>query len=163
MEVQEIKELMAQFDASSLREFDLKEGNFSLYFNKNKQTTQLQQLEEKTVPQSFPSTPELESPVVTVAPQSKKNLPVANIPEVKAGTTINSPVVGIVYLQPSPDKPAFKSVGDQVKKGEVVCIVEAMKVMNEIVAEVTGEITAILVENEAVVEFNQPLFTVKEG
>ena len=84
-------------------------------------------------------------------------------PAVVEGVTIDSPLVGVAYLTPSPDKPAFKSVGDKVAKGEVVCIVEAMKVMNEITSDVAGEIVEVLVDNEQVVEFNQPLFRVKEG
>ena len=69
----------------------------------------------------------------------------------------------MTYLKPSPDKPNFKQVGDRVQKGDVVCIVEAMKVMNEITSDISGEIVEVLVENEQVVEFNQPLFRVKEG
>ncbi len=71
--------------------------------------------------------------------------------------------MGVVYLKPNPDKPVFKQVGDQVKVGEVVCIIEAMKVMNEIVSDVNGEVKAIYVENEEVVEFGQPLIQIKES
>ena len=77
--------------------------------------------------------------------------------------TIQSPLVGVAYLKPSPDKAPFKQVGDKVKKGEVVCIIEAMKVMNEITSDVDGEIVEINVSNEEMVEYNQVLFTVKEG
>lgn len=74
---------------------------------------------------------------------------------------VKSPIVGIVYLQPSPDKPAFKKVGDKVTKGEVICIIEAMKLMNEVTSDVDGEIAAILIDNEEVVEYGQPLFIVQ--
>lgn len=79
-----------------------------------------------------------------------------------AGTvTIDSPIVGTFYESPSPDADAFVKVGDKVKKGDVVCIIEAMKLMNEIEAECNGEIVEILVSNEAGVEYNQPLYRIK--
>jgi acetyl-CoA carboxylase biotin carboxyl carrier protein len=74
---------------------------------------------------------------------------------------ILSPMVGTFYTQPAPDKPAFVNLGDQVKKGQTVCIIEAMKLMNEIESEVEGQIIECLVENEEMVEFGQPLFIVK--
>ena len=67
--------------------------------------------------------------------------------------------MGVVYLKPSPEQSQFKQIGDSVKKGDVLCIVEAMKVMNEIVSDVDGELVEILVENEQIVEYDQPLFT----
>lgn len=169
MEITEIKDLLAQFDTSSLTEFDLKDGSFELYFNKNSDSR------KGTVPQTasqfqapvtgaVPAAPVATNHLAEKAPVSNESLPQTTPAPLQAeGTAIASPVVGIVYLQPSPDKPAFKAVGDRVKKGEVVCIIEAMKVMNEITSDIEGEITAVLVENEQVVEFNQPLFKVKEG
>ncbi len=80
----------------------------------------------------------------------------------KRSEEITSPIVGIVYLQPAPDKENFVKVGDTVKTGDVVCIVEAMKLMNEITATVDGK-SEVLVNNEDVVEFGQPLFRVAKG
>ena len=165
MEFQEIQALLDQFDQSSLTEFDLKDGAFGLYFNKNQEcrpvvagTNEAANV-APVVPQGASTTP-VKHEVKSLANES---LPQAT-PVVEAeGTEIVSPVVGVVYLKPAPDKPDFKKVGDRVEKGEVVCIVEAMKVMNEITADIAGEITAILVENEQVVEYNQGLFKVKEG
>lgn len=74
---------------------------------------------------------------------------------------IVSPMVGTYYASPSPDKPAFVKVGDKVKKGQTVCIIEAMKLMNEIECDHDGEVVKILVNNEQMVEFGQPLFLVK--
>lgn len=165
MEIQEIKDLLAQFDESSLTEFDLKDGSFGLYFNKN-QECHNSGTSQSVAPQVVVKEATTETP--NVAPVAKKTLSNESLPASEAvqedtGTKIVSPVVGIVYLKPAPDQANFKKVGDRVEKGDVVCIVEAMKVMNEITADVTGEITAVLVENEQVVEFNQTLFTVKEG
>lgn len=75
---------------------------------------------------------------------------------------ILSPMVGTFYGQPSPDKPPYVKVGDVIKKGQTVCIIEAMKLMNEIECEADGEIIECLVENEDMVEFGQPLFIIKE-
>jgi acetyl-CoA carboxylase biotin carboxyl carrier protein len=79
-----------------------------------------------------------------------------------AGTKkLVSPMVGTFYAQSSPDKPAFVKVGDKVKKGQTICIIEAMKLMNEIESEYDGEIVEVLVKNEDMVEFGQPLFLIK--
>nr|WP_276932510.1 acetyl-CoA carboxylase biotin carboxyl carrier protein [Globicatella sulfidifaciens] len=74
---------------------------------------------------------------------------------------INSPIVGVVYLQPQPGEPSYVSVGDEVKKGQTICIIEAMKLMNEIAAPFDGIIREVLVENDNVVEFEQPLFKIE--
>lgn len=169
MKIQEIKELLGQFDASTLTEFDLKDGGFELYFNKNSESRKTVTAGSATSTPAVPVAMEgSASHQLQLANNSLANETIQNVaPEAPAsdvtGTEIVSPVVGIVYLQPAPDQLAFKAVGDRVKKGEVVCIVEAMKVMNEITADIDGEIVAIKVENEQVVEFNQPLFIVKEG
>ena len=165
MEFQEIQALLDQFDQSSLTEFDLKDGAFGLYFNKNQECRPVVAGTNEAVnvapvvPQGA-STTAVKHGVKSLANES---LPQATPVAEAEGTEIVSPVVGVVYLKPAPDKPDFKKVGDRVEKGEVVCIVEAMKVMNEITADIAGEITAILVENEQVVEYNQGLFKVKEG
>lgn len=77
------------------------------------------------------------------------------------GKTINAPIVGVFYAAPSPDSDPYVSVGKRVKKGDTVCIIEAMKCMNEIQAEEDGEITAVLATNGDLVEFDQPLFSIK--
>jgi acetyl-CoA carboxylase biotin carboxyl carrier protein len=82
-------------------------------------------------------------------------------PEDSNCAKIVSPMVGTYYASPSPDKPAFVKVGDKVKKGQTICIIEAMKLMNEIECDHDGEIVKILAENEQMVEFGQPLFLVK--
>ena len=74
---------------------------------------------------------------------------------------INSPIVGVVYLQPQPGEPSYVTVGDEVKKGQTICIIEAMKLMNEIAAPFVGIIREVLVENDNVVEFEQPLFKIE--
>jgi acetyl-CoA carboxylase biotin carboxyl carrier protein len=74
--------------------------------------------------------------------------------------TIKSPMIGTFYRTPSPDKPVFVNVGDEIKQGKVICIIEAMKLFNEIEAEVSGKIVKVLVDNATPVEYDQPLFLV---
>lgn len=162
MQLNEVKELFQMFEQSSLTEFDLKQGSFELYLSKNKQNRGQQPI--------LPAAANYNEPTSVVKPQEVLTSEVAiaenktvEVAKEISGTPIVSPLVGVAYLKPAPDKPEFKQVGDRVKKGEVVCIIEAMKVMNEITSDVSGEIVEILVENEQMVEFNQPLFKVKEG
>ncbi|MDA3973546.1 acetyl-CoA carboxylase biotin carboxyl carrier protein [Enterococcus thailandicus] len=159
MNISEIKELVTQFDQSSLTEFDLREGQFELYMNKNNTSRGT-----VTAPQT------MEAPAVqpvSVKPEIKADEPVkeqtvvADTKQEIEGIEVKSPIVGVVYLQPSPDKPAYKKVGDQVAKGEIICIIEAMKLMNEITSDFDGEIVEILAENEEVVEFGQPLVKIQ--
>lgn len=162
LNINEIKELVSQFDQSTLTEFDLREGQFELYMNKNESSRGMGTMAPMLVA--------TEAPRDTVVPQTPiQQTPVSEAPQASVeasqesfeGIEVKSPIVGIVYLQLAPDKPQFKSVGDSVKKGEVICIIEAMKLMNEITSEVDGKIVEILVENEAVVEYDQPLFRIQ--
>lgn len=160
METHEVKELLSQFDQSTLTELQLKKETFELYFNKNT-TSGLQSA--SSAPASAPAanaapTPVAPTPAVSATPDT-----VETVKPVLEGKEVVSPLVGVVYLKPSPDKDNFKQIGDHVKKGDILCIVEAMKVMNEIVSDVDGELVEVLVESEQIVEYNQPLFRVKEG
>jgi len=160
LETHEVKELLSQFDQSTLTELQLKKETFELYFNKNT-TSGLQNA--SSAPASAPAanaapTPVAPTPAVSATPDT-----VETAKPVLEGKEVVSPLVGVVYLKPSPDKDNFKQIGDHVKKGDILCIVEAMKVMNEIVSDVDGELVEVLVESEQIVEYNQPLFRVKEG
>ena len=133
MNLNEIKDLMAQFDQSSLKEFSYKNGTDELVFSKN---------EAKLVAETSPAPqPVLPAAAPTVAPQAPTTIPdVETVSEssttgsVAEGDLVESPLVGVAYLAAGPDKPNFVSVGDTVKKGQTLVIIEAMKVMNEIPA-----------------------------
>lgn len=158
MNLAEIKELFLLFNDSDVREFDLKQADVSLYLSKNEQNRVV--LNSSPIQQESVGATELpssQSATLSVHELEGTNKAIEDV------VTIQSPLVGVVYLKPSPDKAPFKQVGDKVKKGEVVCIIEAMKVMNEITSDVDGEIVEINVSNEEMVEYNQVLFTVKEG
>lgn len=100
-------------------------------------------------------------PVAIAAPQAAPTAAAPQAAPAAAGPVIESPIVGTFYASPSPESPSFAKVGDIVTEDTTLCIVEAMKVMNEIKAEVSGEITEILVEDGSPVEFGQPLFRYK--
>ena len=159
MNLNEIKDLMAQFDQSSLKEFSYKNGTDELVFSKN---------EAKLVAETSPTPqPVVPATTPTVAPQAPTTPAVEAVSESSAnesvaeGDLVESPLVGVAYLAAGPDKPNFVSVGDTVKKGQTLVIIEAMKVMNEIPAPKDGVVTEILVENEEMVEFGKGLVRIK--
>jgi acetyl-coA carboxylase, biotin carboxyl carrier protein len=162
MNLNEIKDLMAQFDQSSLREFSYKNGQDELQFSKNE--TRM----ASEVPAPVPSAPVavVASPAVS-APSTPVESPVAEAPApaestvAPEGDVVESPLVGVAYLAAGPDKPAFVTVGESIKKGQTLVIIEAMKVMNEIPAPKDGVVTEILVSNEEMVEFGKGLVRIK--
>jgi acetyl-CoA carboxylase biotin carboxyl carrier protein len=101
------------------------------------------------------------SPRVAAAPQAAAPVAAPEKPAEKPGHLVTSPFVGTFYRTPAPDQPAFVDVGTMVRKGQVLCIVEAMKLMNEIESEVPGRIVEVLVENGRPVEFGQALFRIE--
>ena len=147
MNLNEIKDLMAQFDQSSLKEFSYKNGTDELVFSKNEAKLVA---EASPAPQAPTTTPIVETVSETSVTES-----------VAEGDLVESPLVGVAYLSAGPDKPNFVSVGDTVKKGQTLVIIEAMKVMNEIPAPKDGVVTEILVENEEMVEFGKGLVRIK--
>ena len=146
MNLNEIKDLMAQFDQSSLKEFSYKNGTDELVFSKN---------EAKLVAEASPAPQAVVPAAVEVVSESSASESVAE------GDLVESPLVGVAYLAAGPDKSNFVSVGDTVKKGQTLVIIEAMKVMNEIPAPKDGVVTEILVENEEMVEFGKGLVRIK--
>ena len=147
MNLNEIKDLMAQFDQSSLKEFSYKNGTDELVFSKNEAKLVA---EASPAPQAPTTTPIVETVSETSVTES-----------VAEGDLVESPLVGVAYLSAGPDKPNFVSVGDTVKKGQTLVIIEAMKVMNEIPAPKDGVVTEVLVANEEMVEFGKGLVRIK--
>ena len=160
MNLNEIKDLMAQFDQSSLREFSYKNGQDELQFSKN-EARMVSEAPTQAVPASATV---VASPAVS-ASSTPVESPVAEAPAESTvapeGDVVESPLVGVAYLAAGPDKPAFVSVGESVKKGQTLVIIEAMKVMNEIPAPKDGVVTEILVSNEEMVEFGKGLVRIK--
>lgn len=159
MKFAEIQELIAQIDQSEIQKLELDfEGGHILIDKRDiaDQPVQVTGTGKETAKQQEQASPALPKDSAKALPESANQAT-----EVKANTVqVKAPLVGIVYLQPSPDKPQYKKVGDHVQKGEVVCLIEAMKMMTEIKSTSSGTITEILVANEEVVEYDQPLMTI---
>jgi len=154
MELKEIKELIKLVSEAGVSEVEVERGDFKIAIKKT---------EEKILVQS--TTPMMQAPVMMQAPAQQampSSTPVAPVVENTSNLiTIKSPMIGTFYKSSSPDKPAFINVGDEIKAGKVLCIVEAMKLFNEIESEVSGRVVKILVDNASPVEYDQPLFLVE--
>lgn len=166
MNFKEIVELIKLIDDSNLKEFRLRDKDFSLKIRTDKDTGE-------TIISQVPVRPAEvagHAPVQPAVPLAAAPAPVTSAAqesdesgEPSSYIEIKSPMVGTFYRSPSPDKPAFIQVGDAVTKGKVVCIIEAMKLFNEIESEVSGKIVKVLVEDASPVEYDQPLFLVEPG
>ena len=162
MNLNEIKDLMAQFDQSSLREFSYKNGTDELQFSKNEARMASEvPAQVAPVPTAVAASPVVLAPSTPVESSVEEAPAPAETTVAPEGDVVESPLVGVAYLAAGPDKPAFVTVGDSVKKGQTLVIIEAMKVMNEIPAPKDGVVTEILVSNEEMVEFGKGLVRIK--
>ncbi|MBU6158034.1 MAG: acetyl-CoA carboxylase biotin carboxyl carrier protein [Bacteroidetes bacterium] len=158
MDIKQVQELIKLVSKSSLSELTIEEGDFKITLKQK----------EDVVPQAYVSAPVMAAPVaVAPAPSAvPAAAPVASTPAASAAEdtskyiTIKSPMIGTFYRKPSPDKPLYVEVGDEIVPGKVVCIIEAMKLFNEIESEVKGRVVKVLVEDQSPVEYDQPLFLV---
>ncbi|HGR0601029.1 TPA: acetyl-CoA carboxylase biotin carboxyl carrier protein [Streptococcus pneumoniae] len=161
MNLNDIKDLMTQFDQSSLREFSYKNGTDELQFSKN-EARPVPEVATQVAPAPVLATPSPVAPTSAPAETVAEEVPApAEASVASEGNLVESPLVGVVYWAAGPDKPAFVTVGDSVKKGQTLVIIEAMKVMNEIPAPKDGVVTEILVSNEEMVEFGKGLVRIK--
>ena len=146
MDIRKIKKLIEMLQDSDLKEIEVSQGDESVRISRdNKSQAYVEPIIQKQVVHEA-------SNIV-----SQEEMPQE---EVK-GNKITSPIVGTFYRKPSPDKDVFIEVGDTIKEGDVLCVVEAMKLFNEIESEVSGKIVKILVDDSSPVEFDQPLFLVE--
>jgi acetyl-CoA carboxylase biotin carboxyl carrier protein len=152
MNFNEIKQLIDIVDSSDLQETIIEKGDFKIILRRASPTTVISQ----------PIVQPVAEPSANTIPQALNTAPVVKKDELIPGLIESrSPIVGTFYQSSSPDAPPFVAVNDTIKKGDVLCIIEAMKLMNEIEAEVSGTIVEILVENGQAVEYDQPLFRIK--
>ncbi|PLT29152.1 acetyl-CoA carboxylase biotin carboxyl carrier protein [Peribacillus deserti] len=160
MKVQEIRELIKLVDQSTLDEFEYEMNGTKIVMKKNSLQPGGYTVQQ-VIPQEAPGEAVQAAPVPQPAPAAK---PAEEKETEAAGDNlhkITSPMVGTFYQSPSPEVDAYVKTGSKVSKNSVVCIVEAMKLFNEIEAEVDGEIVEVLVKNGQLVEYGQPLFLVK--
>lgn len=157
MDIKEIKAIVDLMKRSGLTEFKLEEDDFKIHLCRK--SDEVQTIYQTTTPAPFPVQAAAATP--PPVPQNTPPAEPAAAPEVDESKLIKSPMVGTFYTAPSPDSPPFVKNGDSVSEETVVCIVEAMKVMNEIKAELKGTIAEVLVDNGDSVEYGQPLFRLK--
>lgn len=149
MEMKQINALITKFDESGLSKIKINKDGFEIEMEK---ATGL-----VAAPVQAVAAP---APAVAAAPAAVSSAPAASAPI--SGDTIDSPMVGTYYAAPSPDSPPFVKVGDTVKKGQAVAVLEAMKIMNELEAEFDCKIIEILVKDGQAVEYDMPLFVVEK-
>lgn len=168
MNFNEIQELIKLISKSNLTEFKLKDKDFEFQVRTNKYKSKTVQTVVSAPQSAFPTmaTPAVapQAPAAPLAPAAAKPMeqsakadpkPAKNLMEIK------SPIVGTFYRSSSPDKPPFVKVGDTIKQGDVVCIIEAMKLFNEIESDFSGTIVKVLIEDASPVEYDQVLFLVE--
>ncbi|MXV16970.1 acetyl-CoA carboxylase biotin carboxyl carrier protein [Hufsiella ginkgonis] len=154
MDIKQIQELIKFVSKSGVNEVAIEQENFKITIKTNQAPTYVQ----ATVPQA----PAYHAPAPATAPASPAAAaPAATAEEPTNLVTLKSPMIGTFYRSSGPDKPLFVNVGDEVKAGDVVCIIEAMKLFNEIEAEFSGRVVKVLVDNASPVEYDQPLFLIE--
>ena len=151
MDIRKVKKLIELLEESGIDELEIKEGEESVRISRHSKTPAQQYY--APAPMAAP----VAAPAAAAAPAAVAEAPAA---AKYNGTVVKSPMVGTFYRTPAPTSPAFVEVGQTVKVGDTICIVEAMKMMNHITAEKAGVIESILVENGQPVEYDQPLFTI---
>jgi acetyl-CoA carboxylase biotin carboxyl carrier protein len=147
MDVKTLKEILEIFDNSKANVLEFENEEFRIFLDKSAKAA------PATIPQT--SVESVETPKIVQKVEAKPECEIE-------GELITSPMVGTFYQAPSPDSPPYVKVGDKVKKGQTLCIIEAMKIMNELEAEFDCEILEVLVEDGQPVEFDTPLFKVKK-
>lgn len=165
LKIQEIREIIKLIDQSSIQKFTFESDGGKIKLEKNAGQTATTVSE---APQAAPApvqAPAATAPVAAPAPvaPTPEAAPAAEVAEDETLHKVTSPMVGTYYQSSSPDAEAYVKKGDKVTPESIVCIVEAMKLFNEIESEVTGEIVEILVQDGQLVEYGQPLFLVREN
>lgn len=148
MKIDQLKQVLEMLDQSSVNELSLETDTYKLKLKKQGETV--------TVSHQAPA-----APVAAPAPVKQAAAPVEEEATADDTVTINALMVGTFYSRPNPDKPAYVKVGDQIEVGQIVCVLEAMKLFNNVNSEVSGTVVEILVADGDLVEFGQPLFRIR--
>lgn len=158
MDIKQIQELIKFVSRSGVNEVAIEQQDFKITIKTNQAPTIVQ----TTIPAAAVTAaiPAAAAPQ-PVAPTTETKPAAAAAEDTSKYITIKSPMIGTFYRSSSPDKPSFANVGDEIATGKVICIIEAMKLFNEIESEVSGRIVKVLVENASPVEYDQPLFLVE--
>lgn len=158
MDLKQIKNILTMISDSDVNEVSIEEGDFKIKVKKTGTVEQITYTQPAMAPQAPAAPAAPQAPATSAAPaESTASAPAAS------GETVKSPIVGTYYQASSPDSDPFISVGDKVQKGQTLCIIEAMKIMNEIEAEFAGTVKDILITDGTPVEFDQPLFIIEKS
>ncbi len=164
MEFKQIQELIKTINKSNIDKIKIKDGEFEITIQQQSNNAEMPVVTYSAPAVQAPA-PVMQVPIAAPAPQAPApSVPAAPAPEAETPANtivIKSPMIGTFYRSSAPDKPPFVGVGDEVKAGSVVCIIEAMKLFNEIESEVSGKIVKVLVDDASPVEYDQPLFLVE--
>jgi len=158
MDLKLIKNILDMIAESDVNEVSLEEGDFKIKVKKQGEVQQVTYSQPAAAPQAPAQPAAPTQPQQAAQPEAQQG----GSDDQPDGEVVKSPIVGTFYEAPSPDSDAFVKVGDTVSKGDTICIVEAMKIMNEIEAEFGGTVQKILVDDGTPVEFDQPLFIIKK-
>ncbi len=152
MNKKEIEELIRFVSKAGVSEVSLEQKDFKITIKNS-----VKYVEHVTAAPA----PVMHAAPAAVAPAPAAAAPAAPLEDTAKFHTVKSPMIGTFYRSPSPDKPNFVNVGDEIKQGQVICIIEAMKLFNEIESDISGRIVKVLVDNSSPVEYDQPLFLVE--
>ena len=159
MDIRKIKKLIELLEESGIAEIEIKEGE---------EAVRISRMPAPNTMPSYPQFTHVQSLPVAVSPQLEAPAKAAAAPAVEAAAkpkpnehVVTAPMVGTFYASPSPGAKAFIEIGDEIKVGQVLCIIEAMKMMNQIESDKAGKVTSIMARNGDPVEFGQPLFVVE--
>ncbi len=154
MDIRKVKKLIEMLEESKISEIEIHEGEESVRISRHSSMT--------GPPQTYVQMP-VTGPGSTARTDDTNKPASTGQPVELDGHIIRSPMVGIFYMSPSPDKPVFTETGKEIKTGDIVCIIEAMKIMNQIESDADGIVSKILVENGAPVEYGQALFLIRKS
>jgi acetyl-CoA carboxylase biotin carboxyl carrier protein len=161
MDIRELTKIVELMSKHDLTEIDIKEEDHTLTIKRGESASDAPPMVTHLQPMMQPAAPFLQAPMGPVGPPVLDPTAEPDLPKQEEnGHTIVSPIVGTFYAAGSPDAPPFVNVGDEVSPDTLVCIVEAMKVMNEITADISGVVRKVLVENGHPVEYGEPLFVI---
>jgi len=155
MDIRKVKKLIELLEESGVAEIEIHEGEESVRISRGSMATTSSTVIQ--VPQS-----EVQTQVQNATSSQPVSAEAEHLSAPLDGYVVKSPMVGVFYTSPSPDAPVFVEPGQSVKRGDVLCIIEAMKIMNQIEADVSGVVRKVLAENGEPVEFGQPLFLIDE-
>lgn len=158
MDIKQIQDLIKFVSKSGVNEVSIEEQDFKITIKTNQEPTYVAAQPQQQMVAQVPAA--AQAPAATAAPAAAAPAAVAT-DDASKYITVKSPMIGTFYRSSNPEKPSFVNVGDEISAGQVVCIIEAMKLFNEIESEVSGRIVKVLVENAQPVEYDQPLFLVE--